>query len=138
MLYSELMKSSALDLCLSLGKSIEIDIKQKHLKKRDVAKEAGITEVTLHRICTGQNVKLESVISVLKVINRYYALQGMVTPSPVEPMSLYDDMVKERNKRQKNQSKKIVASYSSSGVMQINSEKPQKTVTAADIRRMCE
>ncbi len=125
MLYSEIEKSSSLDLCRSLGRSIETDIKRKHLKKKDVAKAAGINEMTLHRICTGQNVKLDSVIRVLRVVNRSTALIGLVTPSPVEPMSLYNEMLKERKERLKKGGSQ--ASSRASG-----------SVTPRDVMRLCE
>jgi len=128
MLYSELTNNTPQKMCALIGQSIETDIKQKHLKKKDVAAQAGITTMTLHRICTGENVKLENVISVMQVINRFSALQAMVTPLPVEPMSLYKEMVAERNAR-----------LMESGNRKARKPKePVHHVTAADIARLCQ
>lgn len=112
-----------------LGKSISIDIKQQHLLRKDVAKKANITEVTLRRICEGDNVKLESVIKVLKVLNRESALTALINPSPVTPMSLYPQMVKERNQKIKKQTIKINNN---------SSHEKKLDVTASDIRKLCE
>ncbi len=136
MLYSEIEKSSSLDLCRSLGRSIETDIKRKHLKKKDVAKAAGINEMTLHRICTGQNVKLDSVIRVLRVVNRSTALIGLVTPSPVEPMSLYNEMLKERKDRLKKAAAGRGRTQTSAGSQ--TSSRASGSVTSRDVMRLCE
>lgn len=139
MLYSEIEKSSSLDLCRSLGRSIETDIKRKHLKKKDVAKAAGINEMTLHRICTGQNVKLDNVIRVLRVINRSTALIGLVTPSPVEPMSLYNEMLKERKERQKKAaSRRGVRGRTQPSAGSQTSSRASGSVTSRDVMRLCE
>lgn len=139
MLYSEIEKSSSLDLCRSLGRSIETDIKRKHLKKKDVAKAAGINEMTLHRICTGQNVKLDSVIRVLKVVNRSTALIGMVTPSPVEPMSLYNEMLKERKERlKKTASRRGGRDRTQPSAGSQTSSRASGSVTSRDVMRLCE
>ncbi|MCR4899775.1 MAG: helix-turn-helix domain-containing protein [Treponema sp.] len=129
MTYSNIKNKSSLDLCLSLGQSIDTDIKQKHLPKQEVAQRAGITVGTLNRICEGKNVKLQSVIKVLKVVNRDSALMALVTPSPVEPISLYDDMVSEIRLR------KGLASIK--GRRSSERRENRRPVTAQDVRNMC-
>lgn len=52
--------NTSTDILHLLGQSIATDIKQQHLLRKDVAKKANVTEVTLRRICEGDNVKLES------------------------------------------------------------------------------
>lgn len=117
-----------------LGQSISTDIKQKHLKKKDVAQAACITEVTLHRICVGENVKLESVIKVLQVINRTSTLTALINPLPVEPMSLYPQMVKERNLRLKqHKNNELYLSTEKN-----NHVKAQTIVTPQDIKTLFE
>ena len=128
MLDTELKGKSSLELCRYLGQSVEKDIKQRNLLKRDVARQAHITEVTLHRICTGQNVKLDSVIRVLQVIDRDTALQALITPLPPQPMSMYKEMLKERKRR--SSGRRVVKTQSS--------RTNKKPVTALDIRKMCE
>lgn len=83
--YTQTSSNNVLQL---LGQSIATDIKQ-HLLRKDVAKMANVTEVTLRRICEGDNVKLESVIKMLQVLKRESALTALINPAPVNPMSLY-------------------------------------------------
>lgn len=130
-------KNSSSDLVKMLGDSISTDIRQKNLLRKDVAKRANVTEVTLRRICEGQNVKLDSVIRVLQVLNRESALTALINPSPVNPMSLYPQMVKERNKRMKIKQEKaeeIIVTLSD----KIQRPKKERRVTAVDIRKLCE
>lgn len=125
------------DILHLLGQSIATDIKQQHLLRKDVAKKANVTEVTLRRICEGDNVKLESVIKVLQALNRDTALTALINPSPVNPMFLYPQMVKERNKRikkQKSEAKDVTVTV----YEKVTLPKKEKIVTASDIRKLCE
>ena len=98
---------------------------------------ANVTEVTLRRICVGDNVKLESVIKVLQVLKREVALTALINPAPVNPMSLYPQMVKERNQRLKKQKKdseyKVVTLADKNEI-----PKKERIVTASDIRKLCQ
>lgn len=132
--YTETNSENVLQL---LGKSIATDIKQKHLLRKDVAKKANVTEVTLRRICEGENVKLESVIKVLQVLNRDSALTALINPSPVNPMSLYPQMVKERNQRLKKQ-KKNVEYVTVFACERVGLPEKQKDVSAKDIKKLFE
>ena len=132
--YTQTSSNNVLQL---LGQSIATDIKQQHLLRKDVAKMANVTEVTLRRICEGDNVKLESVIKVLQVLKREAALTALINPAPVNPMSLYPQMVKERNQRLKKQKKdseyKVVTLADKNEI-----PKKERRVTALDIRKLCQ
>lgn len=78
---------SAADLCVKIGESVAEDIKNKKLRKQDVAKKAGITPMSLYRLCNGENSSLETLLKVLKAIGRNDVIEAMITPEPPAPLS---------------------------------------------------
>ena len=99
MLYSDIEKLSSKDLCLHIGNAIKEDIKTKKLKKGIVAKNAGITTMSLYRLCNGENSSVETLLKVLKAIGKFDAIDALVTPCPPEPMSFYKNFKKQKNKK---------------------------------------
>lgn len=99
MLYNDIKKLSASDLCLNIGQTIEKDIKTRKLKKQNVAREAGITSMSLYRLCKGQNSSLETLIKVLKVIDRLDIIDLMLTPSKPNPIDFYSSFKKQKKNK---------------------------------------
>lgn len=99
MLYKDIEKLSASDLCFHIGAAIEADMKNKKLKKQFVARQAGITAMSLYRLCKGENTSLEIYLKVLKVIGRMDIIDLMTEKSPAEPLSYYDAFKKTRKKK---------------------------------------
>lgn len=103
MLYNDIKKLSSKDLCFNIGLVIEKDIKTKKLKKQDVAREAGVTSMSLYRLCKGENCSLETLIKVLKTIERFDIIDLMLTPSKPDPLIYYSNL----KKRKQNKSDKV-------------------------------
>lgn len=99
MLFSDIEKLSSRDLCFQIGNTIQEDIKNKKLKKGDVAKNAGITSMSLYRLCNGENASVETLLKVLKTIGKFDAIDALVTASPPEPMSFYKNFKKQKSKK---------------------------------------
>ena len=87
--YSELRGKSIYELQLLCGQMLDTDIKNRRLKKRDVASLAGIAPVTLYRLLNGENVSLDVLFRVLRAVQREDLILDLVTPAPVRPMDLY-------------------------------------------------
>ena len=102
MLYSEIEQLSARDLCICIGTAISKDIKTKHLKKTEIAEKAGITAMSLYRLCKGENSSLETLIKVLKEIGRFDTLDALTTEAPPEPISYYEKLKKKGKSENKN------------------------------------
>lgn len=96
MLYNEIQKLSINDLIIEIGKTIEADIKTKHLKKSDVAKRAGINYMSLYRLLNGENYSIDTLLKVLKVLEKFDAIDCLVTQIPVNPIDLYSKFKKRK------------------------------------------
>lgn len=106
MLYKDIEKFSASDVCYHIGIAIETEIKNQKLKKQSIAKRAGITPMSLYRLCKGKNSSLEVYIKVLKVINRIDVIEAMTSVLPASPLSYYD-LIKKKHK-EKHKERNIV------------------------------
>lgn len=96
MLYNEIQKLSINALIIEIGKTIEADIKTKHLKKSDVAKMAGINYMSLYRLLNGENYSIDTLLKVLKVLEKFDAIDCLVTQIPVNPIDLYSKFKKRK------------------------------------------
>lgn len=94
MLFSDNCSLSAVDLCRNIGEAVARDIKNKKLRKQDVAREAGITPMSLYRLCNGQNSSLDTYLKVLKAVGRTDIINAMLSTVNPEPMSYYRDFKK--------------------------------------------
>ena len=96
MMYSEIKGKSIYELQKLCGQMITTDIKNRHLKKQEVAALAGVSAMTLYRLLNGENVSLDVLFRVLRAVKRDDLILNLVTPAPVRPMDLY---YKFQNKR---------------------------------------
>jgi len=90
---------SSRDLCFLLGNAISEDIKNKKIKKGEIAKKAGITPMSLYRLCKGENSSVETLFKVLKATGKLSAIDALITASPPDPMSFYKKFKKKKNKK---------------------------------------
>ncbi len=102
MLYSDIQALSIHSLIAEIGETIETDIKTKHLKKQDVAKMAGINYMSLYRLLNGENYSIDSLLKVLKVLEKYDAIDSLITPIPINPIDLYPKLKKGKKKQNNN------------------------------------
>ena len=99
MTYDEIQTYPICDLLKVLGQTIENDIKNKHLHKKDICRMSGVSAMTLYRLCSGENVSLDILFRVLKAVGRYDTLDLLLTPTKPSPMDLYYKMKKRTRKR---------------------------------------
>lgn len=101
MLYNEIQTLSIKSISQEIGKTLEKDIKTKHLTKTFVVKKAGITNMSLYRLLKGENCSIDTLLRVLKVLEKYEAIDSLVTAIPVNPIDLYSKIKKKQANKTK-------------------------------------
>lgn len=96
MLYDEIRALSIKSISQEIGKTLKKDIKTKHLSKSFVAKKAGITNMSLYRLLKGENCSIDTLLRVLKVLEKYDAIDSLLTAIPVNPIDLYSKIKKKQ------------------------------------------
>lgn len=108
MLYKDILKKSIYETRVLIGETIAKDIKTKHLTKTDVCEKAGISSMALYRLCRGENTSIDTLIRVLKTIDRYDTLDNLLTPCEPMPMDYYH-LFQKKDKKKKHDAKADIA-----------------------------
>lgn len=103
MIYSEVKSKSIYELQQLCGQMLVTDMKNRRLKKRDVAASAGIAPMTLYRLLRGENVSLDVLFRVLKAVQRDDLILNLITPAPVRPMDLYYKFQKKKSRKKESE-----------------------------------
>lgn len=73
-----------------LGERIRVRRIQNNLTQDELAKETGLTKLTIHKIEKGHSPKLESLIRILRFFGDLDKVEYLLSPQNISPKELYE------------------------------------------------